>query len=483
MLGLVPMLGTAQAPPPAPAPQAPAATAPAQEPGALVTRTPSNDPLLERLIAEALDHSPDLARSRHLADAEKERVPQATALPDPSLSLGLQNDGFKKLQIGMMEGSYYQIMATQPLPWPGKRDLRGQIAKLGVEIVQTDLKRAASILTAEVQRAYYGLLLVRGQRELLDQQAQFWRTASELTRVRYEVGQGTQADLLRAQLEQTRLRQARLGLDAAETGMLAALNRLRGAAADTPVPTTARLEDARLENIPAKVWLERAEMDCCELLDARLLAQQAERVLALAKRDRYPDLAVTAGIMPRGSLDTMWQAGVSVSLPIWSGQKQKRAVSEQELRRRASDAELRNLRSQLAQRILERNAQMEAALETIRLYREGLLVQSEASFQATLAQYEAGRTPFLGVLEALNGWLADRSGYLQALASAHAVHIAQEEFNLAGTPPIAVPGLSSGTMGMGGSPGGAAMPSTTARPSSAGGAAPAAQGGSPMKSM
>jgi outer membrane protein TolC len=438
---------------------------------------PSEDALLEQLIQEALDRSPDLARSRHLADAERERIPQAKALPDPSLTLGLQNDGFKKLQIGMMEGSYYQVMLSQPLPWPGKRPLREEIARLGYEIAQTDQKRATSTLTAEVKRAYYGLLLVRGQRELLEEQGQFWRTAAELTRARYEVGQGTQADLLRAQLEQTRLRQARLALDSAEKGLLGTLNRLRLRGADTPLPTTARLDSAPFQVVPAQVWLERAEMDCCEIQDARLLLKQGERSLDLAKRDRYPDLAVSAGIMPRGALEPMWQASVSISLPLWSGQKQKRAVVEQEARRRGLEAGLQLLRSQLAQRIQERNAQMEAALETLQLYREGLLVQSEASFRATLAQYEAGRAPFLAVLEALNGWTADRSGYLQSLAAAHAIQIAQEEFNLTGTPPISVPGLSAGAMGMGGGP--ASAPAAPART----GAAPSGGGSPAMKAM
>jgi outer membrane protein TolC len=154
----------------------------------------------------------------------------------------------------------------------------------------------------------------------------------------------------------------------------------------------------------------------------------------------------------------MWSVGVSISLPLWSKQKQQRAVSEQAIRRRAQGSEAENIRNLLGQRIQERAAQLDAAIETLHLYREGLLVQSEASFHASLAQYEAGRAPFLSVLEALNGWIADRGGYLQAQAQVLAVEIAQEEFNLAGTPTISAQGLNAGSMGMGGSPSNAAMP-------------------------
>ncbi len=133
----------------------------------------AEDPILESLLREALDRNPDLAKSKALVEAEKERIPQARALPDPSLSVGIQNDGFKKLQIGEMETSYYQLMLTQPLPWPGKRGLRGKIAGLGADISKVSADRTRLSLQADVKRAYFGLLLVRGQLRLLEDQAVF----------------------------------------------------------------------------------------------------------------------------------------------------------------------------------------------------------------------------------------------------------------------------------------------------------------------
>ena len=422
----------------------------AQLPSPLPSQTTplSSDPALHSLIQEALQRNPDLARSKALVEAEQERIPQAKALPDPSLSLGLQNDGFKRLQVGRMASSYYQVMLTQPLPWPGKRGLRGDLASLGVEATRWATARTRLSLIADVTRAYVGLLLVRGQLELLDQQALLWEKARDITRVRYEVGQGSQADLLRAQLEQNRIKQARLSLQSEAQVFLAALNRLRGVPPEQAVPTTLRIADLEPLASPASGWMARAEQESPELQSARIGIRQAERSLDLARRDRFPDFAVSAGLMPRGSLDPMWSVGVSVSLPVWSKQKQQRAVSEQEIRRRAQGSEVESIRNLLGQRIQERAAQLDAALETIRLYKEGILVQSEASFQASLAQYEAGRAPFLNVLEALNGWISDRGGYLQAVTQAEAARIAQEEFNLAGTPTISAQNLGAGSMGM-----------------------------------
>lgn len=464
-LGLMPIIGKAQAQEPA---------VPPAQASAVV-----GDPVLQSLILEALDHNPDLAKAKTLIEAERERIPQAKALPDPILSLGLQNDGFKKLQVGEMETSWYQVMLTQPLPWPGKRGLRGEIAGVGADISKVSAERTRLSLQADVKRAYFGLLLVRGQLGLLEDQALFLDKAQSITQTRYEVGQGSQADLLRAQLERNRLNQTRLALLAEEQVFLATLNRLRGVTEDTPIPTTASLENLQFQAPPVEELLTQAEARSPELQLARLGVQQAERNLDLAKLDLRPDFAVSAGVMPRGALEPMWQVGFAISLPVWSKQKQQRAVAEQEWRRKSQGSESTSVQNLLTQRIRERTAQMAGILGTLRIYRDGLLIQSEASFHSTHAQYESGRVPFLSVLETLNGWLADRGGLLQAVAQAKAIEIAQEEFNLGGTPPISAQGL--GASGMGGSPSG----STASRPAPAkSGSAPApGDSGGAMKSM
>jgi outer membrane protein TolC len=392
-----------------------------------------------------------LGRSRSLSEAERERVPQAGALPDPTLSLGLQNDGFKRLEIGRMETSYTQIMVTQSLPWPGKRGLRTEIAQLGFEASRSATERTRLDMVANVKRAYLELRLVRAQRDLLDQQALFQKQALDLVRTRYEVGQGTQADLLRAQLEQNRLRQKRLALDLERRTRLAALQRLLHRTEPLVLEVPPLLETLP-ERIPANDWKTRAEQESPELQASRLGTRQAERSLDLAKRDRLPDFAVSAGVMPRGSLDPMWQVGVSISLPLWSRQKQQKAVAEQELRRRAQGQESEALRALLAQRIAERELQLDALFENLQLFRDGLLVQSQASFQASLAQYEAGRGSFLSVLEGLNGWIADRSAYLQTLAQAQAILLSHEAFSLETAPTPSTTVLGTTSLGMGGSP-------------------------------
>ena len=431
-LSLMPIVGWLQA-------QTPATPLPA-------AASPSPDPLLETLLREAFDRNPDLARTTALQAAERERVPQARALPDPTVSVGMQNDGFRKNEVGTMDTSYYQVMVSQSLPWPGKRALRADVARLGEGTAASANLRARLTLEADVRRAYAGLLLNREQARLLEEQAGILRQAEVMARARYGVGQGSQADCFRAQLELTRLAQTRLTLHAGERTLVGQLNRLRARPLATPIPTSATLDALPA---PRPVDPGEAERLSPELQSARQGIAQAERSLDLARLDSRPDFAITAGLMPRGGLDPMWTASVGISVPLWRGQKQHRAVAEQEQRRQAQGSEARSVQNQLAQRMEDRAAELEAVNGSLRLYREGLLAQSEGSFRATLAQYEAGLAPFLAVLEALNGWIADRSGYLQTQAQAQAVLIASAELQLGPTPPIGagLPGASVGGVG------------------------------------
>ena len=428
------------------------------------------DPALARLVEQSLAARPELARAEAAVRAERERVPQAGALPDPVLSLGIQNDGFGAIEVGRMETSYYQVMLSQGIPWPGKRGLRADVARLSADRAGTAASRARLGTEADVRRAFVDLLLARDRLELLGKLETIWKESAAIARTRYEAGAGAQSDVLRAQLELNRLRQRRWALEAAERTNVQTLNRLRARPLDEPIATTGHVAELAVPALPAAdAALADAEARSPELAEARLAVTQAERQSALARRERFPDLGVSAGVMPRGSLEPMWQAGVSIGLPVWSYRKQGRAVAESDARAEAGARSAEAIEQILRLRVAERRTALSALLDTIRLYREGLLVQSRATAESTLAQYRVGRVTFASVLEANAGYLDDQDGFLAAVADAMRIAIAGCEVSL---DPV-------GAGGAGGSMGAASIPGTGATGGGGGmrpaGAAPAAE--------
>lgn len=395
------------------------------------TSTSTSDPVLAALIEESLARRPELRQAEALVAAERERVPQAGAFGDPVLSLGIQNDGFDGIMIGKMESSWWQVMITQPISWPGKLGLRSDAAATGVRLAEASLARARLTAEADARRAYLDLLLVRDRLALLTRLEALWRKAEGLARSRYETGEGSQSDLLRSQLERNRLKQRRWALLAEERSRVQAVNRLRAHPLDEPFPATASIATLPLPVLPsAEAALADAERRSPELLGARLQSERAVQQVAVARRDRYPDLAVTAAIMPRGGLDPMWAAGLSLTLPIFSGSKQGRVVAESEARAAAGAGGAEALLQLLHLRVQDRLAQLANLLESAGLYKDGLLIQSQATVDSTLSQYRVGRVTFASVLEAIAGAINDEDGYLQTLASAERVAIAAAEVSL-----------------------------------------------------
>ena len=174
-----------------------------------------------------------------------------------------------------------------------------------------------------------------------------------------------------------------------------------------------------------------AEARSPEIEKARLAGEQASRRVVLAKKERWPDVTVTAGIMPRwGNFETMWQAGVALNLPVWARQKQSHAIAESEARGEAARSDAETIRQLLRQRTDERRAALAALVESNHLYRTGLLAVSEATVASTLAQYQVGRVTFASVLEALASYLADRNGFLDSIAASQRIDIAEREISL-----------------------------------------------------
>lgn len=419
------------------------------------------DPTLAKLLGEALSARPELRQAEAQVRAARERVPQAGALPDPTLQLGIQNDGFGRLMIGEMEGSFYSIMASQAFPFPGKQGLRTEVAQLGADAASAQVARARLTVEAEVRRGYLDLLLVRERLALLGRLERLWRQSSDTARVRYETGDGAQSDFLRAQLELNRLRQRRLALEAEQRTRVQTLNRLVGRALDAPLKTEARVRDLGVPALPeAKAALEDALARSPELAEARVASAQAQRQVALAERERLPDFVVSAGVMPRGGeFPPMWQANIGITLPVWGGRKQGRAVAESGALAEARTRATETLEQVLRLRVEERLTALAALRDSVAIFQSGLLEQSAATAESTLSQYRVGRASFASVLEANAGVIADEESYLQTLADAQRLAIAQAEVSLEPTA-----GLGAGSLGASGMSGGTA-PAAPAAPS------------------
>jgi outer membrane protein TolC len=415
-----------------------------------------DDPLLASLIEEALQHHPELQAAQAGVSAAQARPEQARALPDPMLLLDYTNDGWA-FSLGREPMTTLELMVSQQLPWPGKRDLRGRIAQSEVGLAAAQVERARLGLEARVRRAYTELRLARQSLTLVAEQEEALRSIEGVTRARYAVGQGAQQDVVRIQIEVTRIQQQRLERTLQEQVALAELNQLLTRAADTPLSSEAPLA-LEPEPRPEAALLEDASGLSPELAAAAASVERERLAVDLARRDFKPDLAVQGGYMNRGSLPPMWRAGAGIELPVQRGRR-RAALAEAEARLQGAQRRLESLKLLLRFRTQERVSRLRSIEEEARLFERGVIPQDELSVQSAVASYQAGTVPFISVLEAHSSLYRDRAAHLRLLATHEATRAGLAEISLEapGAMPAAATGPTLGGGGMSAGPASASM--------------------------
>ena len=104
---------------------------------------------LPDLIAEVLRESPEILAAQKRYEAARQRPAQASALDETMLSAGYSSAGrpLPFAGIGREPTSNVGFMLTQEFPFPGKRQIRGEIAYKEAD------EKAAGLKLKEVQKA------------------------------------------------------------------------------------------------------------------------------------------------------------------------------------------------------------------------------------------------------------------------------------------------------------------------------------------
>jgi outer membrane protein TolC len=377
----------------------------------------ADDPVLATLLGEALGTNPDLRMARESVAAAEARIPQAAAPPDPTFAIGYENGG-RGLGLGSDEDTGLTLSVRQELPWPGKRRLARRVVERQAEQAARQLDRARLSLVFRVRKAYADLLLARENLAIIEDQRRATRDIEELTRSRYAVSLAGQSDVLRPQAELARLEQMRVHEEGLETSAVAELNRLLGRAAGTPIPPGTRLTllDASAVRVPSVDEVTaRAEASSPEIAAARSAIESARAAVDLARRNLKPDLMASASYTNRGPLPGMWGVELGIVAPVYAGRKQKAAVAEAEANLRAAEAGLESARLRARATAEKSLADFRAAVFEGQAYAKGVLIVNGLAVQSTLASYQAGKVPFVTVLEAHNTSYRDRWEYAELL--------------------------------------------------------------------
>jgi cobalt-zinc-cadmium efflux system outer membrane protein len=372
---------------------------------------------LADLVAEAEQKDPGIRAAGRMVDAKHARVPQARALPDPQLSIGYMGD-FAPFQTQANDpASYRQFGLMQEIPYPGKRDLRGKIAEKDVDAEQWNLEAARRYVRAQVKLAYYELWAVDRALETAQKDKDLLETFAAIAAERYKVGKGLQQDVLRAQVEVTRILQRFTVLRQRRLTLEARLNSLLQRPPDAPLGSLEPVEKSPFA-FTLDELLDKAVANAPEIRREDQRIEQSQYAIHLAKKEYYPDFGVGWDYQNRGSGQRdMYGLRFTLNLPIFYKSKQREALGEASSTL-AANREMRDAaRTAILFQVKEQYLAARASEELLTLYRKGMVPQSSLALESALAAYQVGSLDFLSLLTDFTTVLDYETSYYEELAN------------------------------------------------------------------
>ncbi len=385
---------------------------------------------LSDLVAEALLQNPEIRAMQRRFDMMRARVPQAKALPEPMLSYGYAGNAVPLPPFDIQKGdpsSARMLSFTQEVPYPGKLALKGRMANVEAEAEWWNYEQVRLNVVAEVKDAYFDLFYLHKAIETVTKNKKLVEKFARIAEVGYSVGKGIQQDVLKAQVEISKLTDQLTVLDQRRQTTEARLNsiilREPDASIGQPEEITPReftnsladLRDAALANYPA-LKAQRRRID-----------REQYRV-SLAQKDFYPDFTVGATYFNRPGLPEMYGINVGVRIPLYFWQKQRPAVAEATASARMEREQLESTTTLLSFRLKERYLAATTAQRLVKLYGTTIIPQSSLSLESAIAGYEVGKVDFLTLIDSLMTLLNYELGYYEQLSNVEKAIAALEPF-------------------------------------------------------
>lgn len=357
--------------------------------------------LLQDLLTEAERNNPQIQAARQSWQAAKQIPSQVSTLPDPQFNLQQVNVGSPRPFAGYTNSdfAYVGLGVSQDFPYPGKLRLKGEIAMRDADVVQQQYESLRRAVLAGVKSAYFQLAYLSKTLGILESDGELLQQVEKAADARYRSGMGNQHDLLQAQVERTKLLRE-ITMHHLEVAKLQAqIKQLLNRPQSSPDIELSELPETPLAYTFDEL-LSAAKAENPEITGAEKMVERQKLQVNLAHKDFYPDF----------NIQYMWQRtdpaqfrayymlSFAVRVPIYRGRKQRPelAQAEAELNRSRSESEVQS--QQVAFELRSEYETAEKTAELLKIYREGLLPQARAGFQAGIAAYQNNRQDFQALL-------------------------------------------------------------------------------------
>ncbi len=384
-------------------------TAPAPDARSTAAATPAPGSLHD-VLAAVLARNPDVQRLRAEWRAAIEQVPQATALPDPMLSV-LSYVESVQTRVGPQD----QVFTFQQrIPWPGKLSQAGHVAAEGARIAGLRYAAGArdALVLAKIGWYEYGYLL--RARDLVRQNQAVAERLAGLGSELLTEDHALLIDVLKAQSQLAQLQYDLVTVEELISAERTRLNGLMGRDPEAPIGAPPEPDFPRIR-VPVTDLYRLAVRNREEIRISNRRIEQAFWKQRLAASQRAPDITLGLSYVrvgpnapplmtPADNGQDAWGVSVGLTLPIWDT-KNRAATRQAEAERDAAVAGRTEVVAETYTGIKDGYVRLANAERLVLLYRDSLIPQAEKVMSSAEDLARDDRMRLGDYLEAQTVWL------------------------------------------------------------------------------
>ncbi|MGR3309918.1 MAG: TolC family protein [Candidatus Brocadiales bacterium] len=377
---------------------------------------------LNRVISEAIQNNPELQATHKRWEATKEKIPQARALDNPII-------GYK---YGGMEGMaattpmQHNFFGSQSFPFFGKLRLKGEIASKEANIAKAKYNAIKRNLIANVKSAYYELYYVYKSIRINEETKGILKRFEKIAQIKYATGLVTQQDVLKAQVEVSKIINDLIILEEFKETVVARLNTLLDQPPHTLMGVPEDFEPSKFTLTLDKLYKMTREISP-ELKQFAYDIEKNDAAKRLAKKQYFPDFKVGVEYMdrrslpsglisPRGKVRDEWAGTIGITVPIFQKKRWDAGVRQAVANLEASRKTYKNIENTAFFGIKDSHYRILTAERLMELYKNSIIPQTEQSLKAAEIGYQTGKVDFLELLDSERVLLTFRLAYYRAVA-------------------------------------------------------------------
>ena len=315
-----------------------------------------------------------------------------SSLDDPMVSPSLDHLPFQ------FHGADYSLTIEQRFPLSGVRGNRGRAAQAEAQRLRAEIHRVGLDVELDAASAFLMLHERRQMTQILAQQLILARQLVSAANARYATGAGAQPDVLRAEVEVSRLEAAARSIRSEVRSAEAMLNTSLARPADTEVPP---LESTIAAAVPAE-WHDVREMALRtrpELSAGRAEISRAEAEVTVMSSMYSPMAMVRTGPAYTMSDGPGWMLMVGISIPLWRDRLNS-GVREADAMADMTRADLSAMTRMVEGEAATARYLVLASRDRFLALRDDVVPRTRRIIEPSIAGYSSGTLPLVSVIDA-----------------------------------------------------------------------------------